>query len=125
MYTVREDEIERLHLPGRDVRLLIGADRLGAKNVTMGICEVPPQRAMDPHSHDNEEEVIYVLLGHGRVVVDGGSEAIGPGSAIYLPVGSEHHIINESDDVLKFVFCFSPKVIVGSYDRGRRGGEQA
>jgi len=125
MYTVREDEIERLHLPGRDVRLLIGTDRLGAKNVTMGVCEVPPQGAMDPHSHDNEEEVMYVLQGQGRVMVDGSSEAIGPGSAIYLPVGSEHRMINESDDVLKFVFCFSPKVVVGSYDRGRKGGEQA
>jgi len=117
VYAVKEDEVERLHLPGRDVRVLIGTDRLEAKNLTMGVCEIPPRGAMDAHSHESEEEAMYVLQGRGRVVIDGNPEVIEPGTAVYLPVGSEHHTINESDEVLKFVFCFSPRVVVGSYDR--------
>lgn len=118
MYTPREEELERLSLPGRDVRVLIGTDRLSSKNLTMGVCEVPPRGAIDSHSHENEEEVMYVLQGHGRMMIDGNPEVIEAGTAVYLPVGSEHRTINDSDEVLKFVFCFSPKVVVGSYDRG-------
>lgn len=120
MHTVHKNEAERLDLPGRTVFVLAGNDaraKLQSDRMTFGMAEVPPQSAMQPHSHAHEEELILVLQGFGRVVIDGQEEALEPDVLIALPVGSEHYIVNTSKSTMKFAFCFSPCVSIGSYDR--------
>ena len=106
------EQIEQKQLPGRAVKVLTEA--LPTENLTVGICEVPPRSTMDPHHHV-EEEVIYILEGHGHCNVEGDDIPIEPDTLVHFPSDVEHFTANESDEVMRFVFCFSPTVVVGSY----------
>lgn len=113
-YTINASEVELTALPGRSVRVLSKA--LPVKQMTLGICEVPPHSSMYPHGH-SQEEVLYILRGQGYVNIDGTKEAIAPGTLVHFPSDAEHFTVNESDEVMQFIFCFSPQVEVGSYDK--------
>lgn len=112
-HTTNANQAELTELPGRSVRVLSKA--LPVENMTLGICEVPPHSSMYAHSH-SQEELTYILKGHGYVEINGTKEAIGPGTLVHFPPNAEHHTVNESDEGMQFLFCFSPQVVVGSYD---------
>ena len=112
--SINSDQVETKKLPGRDVKVL--SDALQVKNLTFGLCEVPPQAAMNPHGH-TQEEVIFILEGHGHVNIGGQQEQIRQGTLVHFPSGVEHVITNQSDGLMRFTFCFSPPVKVGSYDK--------
>lgn len=112
MNTINVDNVQVKQLPGRDVYVL--TEHLDTKNLTVGICEVPPNTTMFPHSHE-QEETIFILEGSGYVDINGVKEDIKPGTLILFPSNAQHCTTNETDQVMRFVFIFSPKVIVGSY----------
>ena len=112
MNTINLKDVKVKPLPGRDVYVL--TEHLDTKNLTVGICEVPPKSTMTPHKHW-QEETIYILHGTGHVVVNGVEESIAPGTLIHFPSDSEHCTTNDTDEVMQFVFIFSPTVVVGSY----------
>ncbi len=116
MYTRSERDVSVIDLPGRRIRVLAGQNSLPAKFLTFGVTELPPRGKMSPHLHTKEEEVIFILEGRGDVYVDNQKESLEPGTVIYLPVGKEHYLHNTSATTMRFVFAFSPPVIVGSYD---------
>lgn len=112
-YAVNIDQVETTELPGRTVRVLSAA--LPVKNMTFGICEVPPHSAMNPHNHA-QEEIIYFLQGRGYVEIGGTKETVLAGTLVHFPSDVKHVIVNEGDEIMRFSFCFSPQVVVGSYD---------
>ena len=116
MNTIAENKVQWMELPGRRCRVIVGGDYLKAANLTFGVAEVPPDSAMTPHKHF-QEEAIYILQGKGEVVVDGQSEPLEIGTTIMLPANCEHCICNSSKQTMKFTFAFSPAVKVGSYDK--------
>jgi quercetin dioxygenase-like cupin family protein len=112
MNTINLKDVKVKALPGRDVYVL--TEQLATKNLTVGICEVPPKSTMVPHKHV-QEETIFILQGNGHVVVNGEKESVCPGTLIHFPSNLEHFTANETDETMRFVFIFSPTVIVGSY----------
>ena len=117
MNTVNLNGIEKINLPKRDVQVLIGGNSpIKSEYMTFGVATVAPKTKMDPHVHNKEEEIIYILSGSGYVEIDGENENIKKDTVIKLPVGSQHCIFNESDEEMRFVFCFNPPVKIGSYD---------
>ena len=118
MNTVNIEKIAEISLPKREVRVLVGSGSPISSNcMTFGVCTVPPTTKMDPHTHSREEEIIYVLSGHGYVEIDGTKEKIKTGSVIKISKGSSHIMCNESDEDMNFTFCFNPPVEIGSYDK--------
>lgn len=118
MYTINLDDIATSQLPKRGVKILVGGDsRLQSSRMTFGVATVAPHCAMDPHDHTKEEEIIYIMTGHGYVEIDGVREALRPGTVIQLPPGCSHAVCNESAAAMTFTFCFHPPVVVGSYDK--------
>lgn len=115
--TIHERDVEKIPLPKRDVKLLVGPETLGSGNLNFGITEVPPGTMMDFHVHQDSEEIIYILEGRGEAVVGDRAEEIEPGTAIYLPRGASHSINNKSDQTMRFTFCFSPPFAVGTAQR--------
>ena len=112
MYTVKFDQAELLQLPKRHVRCYIGAEKMDtpvkSDRITMGMTEVPADTEMLPHTHDVEEEIIYVIEGTGEVTIGGVTETLEPLTAVIFPVGLEHQVKNTGDVPMKFVFMFSP-----------------
>ena len=69
---IHESEVEELDLPGRRFRWLVAEDRIQSKYSSVCVIRVAPGDKVRPaHSHPQGEEVIYIISGSGRVLVEG------------------------------------------------------
>ena len=94
---------------GKSSILLIEPTRVGARTIGLGIaCYEMKGISGTPHSHQNFEQVIYVLSGHGIYVVDGDEAVVGPGCAVYVPPEAKHQMRNSGSESLQFLFIFFP-----------------
>jgi quercetin dioxygenase-like cupin family protein len=117
-HTVHESEVEFVKLTGRDHKMIVGPNKaMEARNMAFGVADCPPNAHAPAHVHPKEEEIIYVMSGKGEIYFDGIPEPVEPGTVAYAPVGVEHSINNQSDEVLKIVYVFSPPVAQGSYEK--------
>jgi len=120
MNTVNVKDIKKISLPKRDIKVLVGSGSpVDSLNMTFGITTILPNTSMDPHIHNKEEEIIYILTGYGYVEIDGKKEKIEEGTVIKLVAGSEHFICNNSNVDMNFTFCFHPSIKIGSYDKNK------
>ena len=61
---------------------------------------LPPNASIGLHQHLNDEEIIYIIEGHG-VCISGGNElAIAKGFVNYVKRGESHSIINNTEQDL-------------------------
>ncbi|MGC8862620.1 MAG: cupin domain-containing protein [Armatimonadota bacterium] len=117
-HTVHDSEVEFLPLPGRNHKMIVGPGKaMEAGNMSFGIADFPPNAHAPAHNHAGAEEIIYVLSGHGEIYFDGVPEPVEPGTVAYVPVGVEHSINNQSGEIMRIVYVFSPPVAQGSYER--------
>jgi len=113
---VDETEVHELDLPGRHLRWVVNKDNTGAKYCTMAVIRVAPGEKVRPaHSHPNGEEVIYILSGHGRVLVNGEVAPVKTGSAVLFPQGEIHMLQNLSDVEMKVACFFAPPAGLENY----------
>src|ERR1041385_532443 len=69
---LHESDVEEMDLPGRRFRWLVADDRIKAEHCSAWVIRVAPGEKVRPaHSHPHSEEVIYVMSGSGRVLVEG------------------------------------------------------
>ncbi len=115
----RRRDAEVYHLPGRDFLLCIGPNNSDAKNIALGVAVFPGGSAPPGHIHPAEEEVIYIVSGHGELVTPEGTAELEPGVTVYIPAGLHHATISRGPEPLELVSVFSPPVIPGSYEASR------
>jgi quercetin dioxygenase-like cupin family protein len=53
------------------------------------------------------EELAYVLSGHGELRLEDGVVPYGPESALYIPAGVWHAVVNTGDEPVSMVFAFA------------------
>lgn len=63
---------------------------------------LPKGATIGMHTHTENKEIIYVISGQGRAVIDGLEELLTPGVCHFCPSGSSHTIINTGDEDLVF-----------------------
>ncbi|MGD0235637.1 MAG: cupin domain-containing protein [Syntrophorhabdales bacterium] len=68
---------------------------------------VKPGQTTRPHRLKTSE-VYYILEGQGLMSVDGESQAVRPGQAIYIPPHSTQHIKNTGESDLEFLCVVDP-----------------
>jgi quercetin dioxygenase-like cupin family protein len=113
---VNEATIEALDLPGRHLRWMITKDNVDAQHCSMCMIEVAPGQTVRPaHSHPNGEEVIYIIEGSGRVLIDGVVEPVKQGSAVLFPQGSIHMLQNSGEQGMKVACFFAPPSDLSTY----------
>ena len=113
---VNEKDMEVLDLPGRRLRWLITKDNVDAVHCSMCMIQIAPGQTVRPaHSHPNGEEVIYVITGSGKVMVDGKVEAVTAGCAVLFPQGKVHMLSNTGDEEMKVVCFFAPPSELKTY----------
>jgi mannose-6-phosphate isomerase-like protein (cupin superfamily) len=69
--------------------------------------------------HNNVDQFFRIEVGQGKVVIDGQETPIKDGSAIVVPAGSMHNVVNTGKADLKLYTIYSPpehrdKVVHGS-----------
>ncbi|MGH8092277.1 MAG: cupin domain-containing protein [Chthoniobacterales bacterium] len=60
------------------------------------------------HYHKMMEEIYYFIEGRGHVIIDDQQFHVEPGSAVFIPVGAVHQVINRGSSRLKFISADSP-----------------
>jgi quercetin dioxygenase-like cupin family protein len=119
--TLHESEVEELDIPGRRLRWLVaqGSDqgpRINAENCSMCVIRVAPGDKVRPaHSHPEGEEVIYIMTGNGRVLVDGDVSPVRAGSVVLFPQGKPHMLHNTGNEEMKVVCFFAPATSLANY----------
>ena len=85
----------------------------GAATESMGVFEltVPPgSNVPPPHSHSNNEEIVYVLEGTLRYSVGPESRNLAPGQTMHTPRGVVHGFSNPFDVPARALIVLSPDI---------------
>ncbi len=57
-----------------------------------------PGKESDYHSHEDIEQVYYILKGNATMVIDEERYPVREGDVVYLPPQAMHRIVNDSED---------------------------
>ena len=80
-----------------------------APNSQLVVMTLKPGEDIGLEVHDDHDQFLRIEAGTGKAVLDGVETAIEDGSAIVVPAGTEHNVINTSrTDPLKLYTIYSP-----------------
>ncbi len=109
MKKISVDDMEASHPEGTvgvDFRPLI-AKNVDAPNFYLRIFDVSPGGHTPEHSHPWEHE-LFVVKGHGKIVLESGKEIIREGDALLVEADERHMFVNDSKSLLRLV-CVVPR----------------
>ena len=100
----------------------------GFEGLAMGFQTIAPGSRVREHSHGDQVELQICFRGRGRVVVDGVSHPLTPGTACFLGYDVKHEIFNESPEDLVMMWVITPPGLENffrSIGRPRQAGDPA
>ena len=113
---IHETEGDELQLEGRALRWVVSDQTLKASHCSACVIRVAPgERVRPAHSHPNGEEVIYIIHGTGRVLVEGEVQPVREGTTVLFPQGAVHMLHNTGPDEMKVVCFFAPPTNLSNY----------
>ena len=116
MTIIHESEVPEVEHPGRFMRWLANEDSLRAKNLSVCVIRVMPGETVRPaHSHPNSEELIYIITGSGKVMIENEVGEVKAGSAILFEQGKIHMLKNSGDVEMKVICFFAPATNIDNY----------
>ena len=115
-HVIHESEVPEVALPGRHLRWVANAETLDPQYLSSCVIRVAPgEKVKPPHSHPNGEELIYIVRGSGRVLVDGAVSPVREGTLVLFRQGSVHMLQNTGEEEMKVLCCFAPPADLSSY----------
>lgn len=75
---------------------------------SMGRQLLPPGGRVRLHSHEQAEEVLYVLSGSGSAEIEGTTHRMLPGTTLYLGHKRVHTFLNDGTEDLQWLWFFMP-----------------
>lgn len=86
---------------------LIDKSFCGSFEMNLGIVQSGGEA--EPHLHDTEHQVLYVLEGACEVTLgDGSPQHCGPGTVVRIPPKLLHRVVAVGDTALKVIVIYSP-----------------
>jgi len=85
----------------------------GSQSASLGMFELPVPPASNvppPHSHSNNEELVYVLQGTLRYTVGSDTRDLSPGQSMHTPRGTVHAFSNPFDSIARALIILSPDI---------------
>src|SRR5262245_16212216 len=91
--------------PKSDIYVVPLSMAAGLKRAVLSLARVPPgKEGFAYHSHEHDEEFIYILSGRGRAEIDGKIYEVGPGDFMgFTAPGAAHHMINPYTEDLVYL----------------------
>ena len=75
---------------------------------SVGTQTVPPGGHVRLHAHAEAEEVLHIVHGHGKAIIEGDEHRLEPGTTIFLGPLQSHTLINDGTTELHWVWFFVP-----------------
>lgn len=85
----------------------------GSQDASLGMFELtipPASNVPPPHSHSNNEEVVYALEGTLRYTVGSETRDLTAGQSMHTPRGTVHAFSNPFDRVARALIVLSPDI---------------
>lgn len=99
------DNIETKTLENNNFREVL----FTGKHCQLVLMSLLPGEEIGMEVHDDVDQFFRFESGSGKVVIDGEETVVGDGSAVIVPAGSEHNVVNVSDsEALKLYTIYSP-----------------
>ena len=105
---LEEIEAEELH-GGGVVRRIITKATTGI-DITFSQARLTPGAGHTWHTHEKEDEAVFVLSGKGTMYFEDEEVKYEPNMSIIIPRGVKHQNINTSDDEIVLVSMFNPAI---------------
>ena len=116
MTIIHESEVPEVEHPGRFMRWLANEDSLQAKNLSVCVIRVMLGEAVRlAHSHPHSEELIYIMTGNGKVMIENEVGEVKAGSAVLFEQGKIHILKNTGDIEMKVICFFAPATNLDNY----------
>lgn len=79
------------------------------KNTQLVLMSIAPGSEIGLETHPDNDQFFRFESGSGKVVIDGNEYEVGDGSAVIVPAGARHNVVNISDtETLKLYTLYSP-----------------
>ena len=99
------DNIEELTLENDDFRKVLYT----AAHSQLVLMSLAPKEDIGLEVHEENDQFFRFESGRGRVIIDGNEYEVKDGSAIVVPAGAEHNVVNASgSEPLKLYTIYSP-----------------
>jgi len=99
------DNIEKSTLGNDNFRKVLYT----GKHSQLVLMSLKPGEDIGMEIHDENDQFFRFEKGQGKVIIDGNEYEVTDGSAIVIPMGAEHNVINTSDsEPLKLYTIYSP-----------------
>lgn len=72
------------------------------------LMSLAPNEEIGVEVHANVDQFFRVEQGEGKVVLNGEDQPLSDGTAIVVPAGTEHNVINTGNKALKLYTIYSP-----------------
>ncbi|MBW1699023.1 MAG: cupin domain-containing protein [Deltaproteobacteria bacterium] len=104
------NETETRKVLGGTIRTFFTKDTVGTEDLMFVMGDFTPGEGLEPHVHEEQEEVYYCVSGNGTVWYgDERTEtSIGPGVGLWIPRGVEHAVKNTGKEQLVIAFFLAP-----------------
>lgn len=80
-----------------------------SKHSQLVLMSIAPNSEIGLEIHNENDQFFRFESGQGKVVIDGNEYKVSDGSAVVVPAGSQHNVINLSDsEDLKLYTIYSP-----------------
>ncbi len=96
--------IEELTLANNNFRQVLYT----AKHCQLVLMALPVGGEIGAEVHEENDQFFRFEAGQGKVLIDGNEYSVSDGSAIIVPAGAEHNVINTGDTPLKLYTIYSP-----------------
>jgi len=105
---LKDAKIEKIL--GGPIRKFFVHETVGTEQLEFLAGDFAPGEGLDPHNHEFQEEVYFCFSGNGTVWSgeDMKEVAIGPGDALWIPMGERHAVRNTGSEQLVIGFFLAP-----------------
>ncbi|MGD0845260.1 MAG: cupin domain-containing protein [Geobacteraceae bacterium] len=88
--------------------VLVDKDTVGAEDITFAYCRFEAKTsAHKKHTHEDAEEVIYILSGKGVSGLGETEEEMAKGDTMFVPRGAVHWFYNPFDEPVEMIFVYT------------------
>lgn len=78
------------------------------KHTQVVLMSIPVNEEIGAETHEDTDQVLYLLEGEGKVVLNGEESPYKAGDLVLVHAGTNHNFINTGDKPLKIITMYSP-----------------
>ena len=99
------DNIEKLTLENENFRKVLYT----SKHSQLVLMSLKPKEEIGMETHPDNDQFFRFEKGQGKCIIDGNEREVTDGTAVIVPAGAQHNVINLSEsEALKMYTIYSP-----------------